>query len=195
MTDNPQIPLSEVTTYLQEFSHGDKNALDKLFPVIYDQLQHGAHRLRKQFFNLDTFNTTAIVHETYLKLIQSGSTDIKNRAHFFYIAARAMRQILVNASIRKKTLKRGENPRKMNLDEVDNQLELSDKTTEELLLLNDALKKLEIQDERQAQIVECRFFGGMSIEETAIVLEVSPATVKRSWSLAKAWLYTELSEQ
>lgn len=192
---SPQPTLSEITVYLEEFCKGDKAALDKLFPVVYKELQSGAHRLRKQFFNLDTFNTTAIVHETYLKLIQSGVSDIKNRAHFFFIAARAMRQILVNASLRKRTLKRGQNPQTLNVDDFENHMDLSDHTAENLLLLDDVLKKLEVQDERQASIVECRFFGGMSIEETGLVLNISPATVKRSWNMAKAWLYTELSEQ
>lgn len=195
MTHYNPVSVAEVTLFLEEFSRGNKKALDKLFPIVYEELQRGAHKLKQQFFNLDTFNTTAIVHETYLKLIQAGSVDVKSRAHFFHIAARAMRQILINASLRKQALKRGVNPKPLPVDELDNKLELSDRTAEDLLLLNDALKKLEIQDERQAQIVECRFFGGMTIEETALALNISPATVKRSWNLAKSWLYVVLSEQ
>ncbi len=194
LADN-SIPPADVTLYLKEFSQGNKQALDKLFPLVYNELQNGAHYLRQQFFNLDTFNTTAIVHEAYLKLMQSSASDIASRSHFFYIASMAMRQILINASLRKRALKRGENPRKIDLSDVENDLDVSDKTAEDLLLLNDALKKLEMQDERQAKIVECRFFGGMSIEETAIALNVSPSTVKRSWNLAKAWLFVELNEQ
>ncbi len=195
MTHHSTVSVAEVTLFLEEFSRGNKKALDKLFPIVYDELQRGAHKMKQQFFNLDTFNTTAIVHETYLKLIHAGSVDVKSRSHFFHIAARAMRQILINASLRKQALKRGVNPRPLPVDELDNKLELSDRTAEDLLLLNDALKKLEIQDERQAQIVECRFFGGMTIEETALALNISPATVKRSWNLAKSWLYVVLSEQ
>ena len=195
MTSGNSIPPADVTLYLKEFSKGNKQALDKLFPLVYNELQSGAHYLRQQFFNLDTFNTTAIVHEAYLKLMQSSTSDITNRAHFFYIASMAMRQILINASLRKRALKRGENPRKIDLSDLENDLDVSDKTAEDLLLLNDALKKLEMQDDRQAKIVECRFFGGMSIEETAIALNISPSTVKRSWNLAKAWLYIELNEQ
>ena len=195
MSEKNQISPSEITLYLEELSKGNKEALDKLYPLVYKELQRGAHRLKKQFFNLDTLNTTALVHETYLKLLQSGTTDLKNRAHFFYISARAMRQILINASLRKRTLKRGDNQKLLDLDELEERLVLSDRTSEDLLLLNDALKKLELQDERQAAIVECRFFGGMTIEETAIVLNISPATVKRSWSYAKAWLYVQLNEQ
>lgn len=195
MSEKNQISPSEITLYLEELSKGNKEALDKLYPLVYKELQSGAHRLKKQFYNLDTLNTTALVHETYLKLLQSGATDLKSRAHFFYISARAMRQILINASLRKRTLKRGDNQKLLDLDELEERLVLSDRTSEDLLLLNDALKKLELQDERQAAIVECRFFGGMTIEETAIVLNISPATVKRSWSYAKAWLYVQLNEQ
>lgn len=186
---------ADVTFYLREFSEGNKDALDKLFPIIYRELQSRAHLMRNQFFNLETYNTTAIVHETYLKLMHSSSLAIETRSHFLYVASMAMRQILLNASIRKRALKRGENPVRMDLDEIENNIDLSHKTAEDLLLLNDALKKLEMMDERQAHIVECRFFGGMSIEETAIALHLSPSTVKRSWNLAKAWLYTELIEQ
>ncbi len=195
MSENNHVNTAEVTVYLQEFSNGNKDALDKLYPLVYNELQKGAHRIKKQFYNLDTMNTTAIVHEAYLKLIQAGAADLKNRAHFFYISARAMRQILINASLRKQTLKRGSNPKVMHLDDLQEGIMLSDQTTEDLLLLNDALQKLELQDERQAAIVECRFFGGMTIEETALALNISPATVKRSWSYAKAWLYVELNEQ
>jgi len=189
------ISPSEITLHLKEFSQGNKQALDKLFPLVYSELQNGAHYIRQQFFNLDTFNTTDIVHEAYLKLLQTGSSDINSRSHFFYIASMAMRQILINASIRKRAIKRGENPEKLNLSDVENDMIVSDKTAEDLLMLNDALKKLEIQDERQAKIVECRFFGGMSIEETAVALNISSSSVKRSWNLAKAWLYVELNEQ
>jgi len=192
---NDSLTSEEVTLYLHQFSKGNKEALERLFPVVYKELQHGAHKLRQQFFNLDTFNTTAIVHEAYLKLMHSGGSSVENRSHFFHIASIAMRQILINASMRKRAIKRGENPQMVDLQSIDNRLEISDKTAEELLLLNDVLKKLEILDERQAQIVECRFFGGMSIEETAIALNISSSTVKRSWNMARAWLYTELSEQ
>jgi RNA polymerase sigma factor (TIGR02999 family) len=185
----------DVTLFLKDFSEGNKLALDKLFPIIYRELLSRAHLMRNQFFNLETYNTTAIVHETYLKLMHSSSSTIETRSHFLYVASIAMRQILLNASMRKRAQKRGENPRKLELDEIENNLDVSHKTAEDLLLLNDALKKLEIQDERQAKIVECRFFGGMSIEETAVALNISPSTVKRSWNLARAWLYVELNEQ
>lgn len=195
MDPNTPMTSEEITYYLQEYENGNKSALDRLFPLIYNELRKGARQLRFQFFNLDTMNTTALVHEAYIKLLQSGKTDFKNRAHFFFIASRAMRQILVNASLKKRALKRGGDQHDLPIDELNDRFELSDKTAEDLLLLNDALKKLEIQDERQANIVECRFFGGMTIEETATTLNISPASVKRSWSMAKAWLYIELNEQ
>ncbi|MFP4289623.1 MAG: sigma-70 family RNA polymerase sigma factor [Bacteroidales bacterium] len=195
MVYDNHLSSNEITQYLQDYDNGDKKALDKLFPLIYNELRKGAKQLRFQFFDMDTMNTTALVHEAYLKLIQSGKTDFKNRSHFFFIASRAMRQILVNASLRKRALKRGGNNHDLSIDDMENKFELSDKTAEDLLMLNDALKKLEIQDERQASIVECRFFGGMTIEETAATLDISPASVKRSWSMAKAWLYLELNEQ
>ena len=195
MPENQQISPSEITQCLNDFGKGNKDALDRLFPIVYNELRKSARRIRFQFYNLETFNTTAIVHETYIKLLQASTLDIKNRSHFFFITSKAMRQILVNASLRRRTIKRGENPRKLSIEDFDNDIWLSEKTSEDLILLNDALKKLEIQDERQASIVECRFFGGMSIEETGLSLNISPATVKRSWNLAKAWLYVELSEQ
>lgn len=195
MGSQHDISPSEVTYYLEAFDNGDKNALDKLFPVIYKELRKNARHLRFQFYNMDTMNTTALVHEAYLKLMQAGKGDFKNRAHFFFVASRAMRQILVNASLKKRTLKRGGDQQPVPVEQVEERLELSDKTAEDLLLLDDALKKLEMQDKRQAHIVECRFFGGMSIEETAASLDISPATVKRSWTMAKAWLYNELNEQ
>ncbi len=195
MGSQHDISPSEVTYYLEAFDNGDKNALDKLFPIIYKELRKNARHLRFQFYNMDTMNTTALVHEAYLKLMQAGKGDFKNRAHFFFVASRAMRQILVNASLKKRTLKRGGDQQPVPVEQVEERLELSDKTAEDLLLLDDALKKLEMQDKRQAHIVECRFFGGMSIEETAASLDISPATVKRSWTMAKAWLYNELNEQ
>ncbi|MFW5821528.1 MAG: ECF-type sigma factor, partial [Bacteroidota bacterium] len=118
----------------------------------------------------------------------------KSRSHFYYVASRAMRQILVNASLRKRTIKRGGTEKQLSLDDIKNSIQLSDHTAEEMLQINDALKKLESENRRQARIVECRFFGGMSVEETASALDISPATVKRSWNLAKTWLYTHIHQ-
>lgn len=194
MPDNNAVKEKDITVYLEEFSKGNKKAFNKLFPVVYRELRRNAHSLRFRFFDMETLNTTAIVHETYLKLLKSGSGNFKNRSHFYYIAAKAMRQILVNASLRKRSLRRGGDEKPLSLEEIKDYVQLSDQTSEELLLVNEALEKLEVRSDRQARIVECRFFGGMSIEETASALDISPATVKRSWNVAKTWLYTELNE-
>jgi RNA polymerase sigma factor (TIGR02999 family) len=184
---------NEITFFLEEFSRGNKKALDNLLPLVYEELCKNAHNLRFRFYNLDTLNTTAIVHETYLKLIRSGSVSFKSRAHFYFVAAKAMRQILVNASLRKRTLRKGGNEKTISLDVAGHDIQLSDQTSEELLVVNEALEKLENQNGRQARIVECRFFGGMSVEETASALDISPATVKRSWNTARTWLYTYMN--
>ncbi len=193
MTENKEVSENEITLYLEEFSRGDKNAFNKLFPFVYRELRQNAHNLRFQFFNMETLNTTAIVHETYLKIIRAGSATYKSRAHFCFVASKAMRQILVNASIKKRALRRGGSEKRVSFDDIHNSVHLSDQTAEELILVNDALEKLENENSRQARIVECRFFGGMSVEETASALDISPATVKRSWNLAKTWLYTHLN--
>jgi RNA polymerase sigma factor (TIGR02999 family) len=184
----------EITLYLEEFGRGNKNALDNLLPLVYEELCRNAHNLRFRFYNLDTLNTTAIVHETYLKLIRSGSLSFKSRAHFYFVASKAMRQILVNASLRKRALKNGGDEKTISLDDAGlPDIQLSEQTSEELLVVNEALEKLENQNNRHARIVECRFFGGMSVEETASALDISPATVKRSWNTARTWLYTYMN--
>ncbi len=192
MIDKNDISEKEITYFLEEFSKGDKKAFNKLFPLVYRELRKNAHKLRFRFFDLETLNTTAVVHETYLKILRSGSVNFKTRSHFYFVTSRAMRQILVNESLKKRTLSRGGNDKPLSLDEIKNHVQLSDQTSEELLLVNDALKKLENENDRQARIVECRFFGGMSVEETAVALDISPATVKRSWNVARTWLYNNL---
>ncbi len=195
MIENTKVSEKEITYFLEEFSKGDKKAFNKLFPLVYRELRKNAHNLRFRFFDLETLNTTAVVHETYLKILRSGSVNFKTRSHFYFVASRAMRQILVNASLKKRTLSRGGNDKPLSLDEIKNHVHLSDQTSEELLLVNDALKKLENENDRQARIVECRFFGGMSVEETAVALDISPATVKRSWNVARTWLYNQLKPE
>lgn len=194
MFENSEILKKDMTVYLKEFSKGNKKAFNKIFPLVYRELRKNAHSLRFEFFNMETLNTTSIVHETYLKLLNSGAGSFKSRSHFYYVASRAMRQILVNASLRKRTIKRGGTEKQLSLDDIKNSIQLSDHTAEEMLQINDALKKLESENRRQARIVECRFFGGMSVEETASALDISPATVKRSWNLAKTWLYTHIHQ-
>ena len=194
MAVNIDAERKNITVYLQEIGRGNKNALDKLLPVVYKELCKNAHNLRFRFYNIETLNTTAIVHETYIKLLRSGSGNYKNRAHFYFVASKAMRQILINASQRKRTLRRGGKEKHISIDDIHNDIQLSDQTSEELLVVNDALERLEDQSDRYARIVECRFFGGMSVEETAAALDISPATVKRSWSVARTWLYTFMKQ-
>ncbi|TVR72156.1 MAG: sigma-70 family RNA polymerase sigma factor [Marinilabiliales bacterium] len=195
MAETGNIDEREISYYLKEAGNGNNDALNKLVSIAYAELRENAHNLRVRFFDIDTLNTTAIVHETYLKLLRTGSGSFKNRSHFFFASAKAMRQILINASLKKRTLKRGGGTKQVALGTgSEASLQLSDQTSEQLLMINDALEKLEACNDRQARIVECRFFGGMSVEETAEVLQISPATVKRSWSMARSWLYTQYIE-
>ena len=184
----------EITQLLIKANNGDLCAYNKIFPVIYTELRHIAHRIRFQFFGIETLNTTAIVHEAYLKIINS-ETDWISRAHFYGVAGKAMRQILLNAARRKKTIKRGKEAEHVCFDEWEEKINLSDECSEELLQLNEILLELERKDKRQVKIVECRFFANMSIEETAAVLDISTATVKRSWQVTKAWIYSQLQIQ
>ncbi len=183
----------EITDLLIRANSGDLNAYNKIFPIIYSELRHIAHRIRFQFFGIDTLNTTAIVHEAYLKIIQS-ETDWESRAHFYGVAGKAMRQILLNAARRKNAIKRGKQAEHVCFEEWEEKINLSEECSDEILMLDEILLKLEEKDQRQVKIVECRFFANMSIEETATVLNISPATVKRSWQVTKAWLYTQIQQ-
>lgn len=183
----------EITDLLIRANNGDLYAYNKIFPIIYSELRHIAHRIRFQFFGIDTLNTTAIVHEAYLKIIQS-ETDWESRAHFYGVAGKAMRQILLNAARRKNAIKRGKQADHVCFNEWEEKINLTEECSDEILMLDEILLKLEEKDERQVKIVECRFFANMSIEETATVLNISPATVKRSWQVTKAWLYTQIQQ-
>ena len=179
----------ETTQLLEALVDGDHSAMDKLLPIVYDELRRLAH---KQLFNEradHTFNTTDLVHEAYLKLVKLDRIRWQNRAHFFAIAAQAMRNILVNYAVKRKAQKRGGGREKISLDEG---LMMSDQRAESVLALDEALTRLEALSPRQHHIVSYRFFGGLSIEETAEVLGISPATVKRDWNIARAWLNREL---
>jgi RNA polymerase sigma factor (TIGR02999 family) len=176
-------PLLEASTT------GAKDALDELFPLVYEELRKVAHRRLRAERAGHTLNTTALVHEAYVKLVGLERIEYRNRAHFFAIAARAMRQILVSYAIRRRTQKRGGEFTPVSLD---NAVEIAHESSGELLVLEDTLKRLEKVDRRQSQVVECKFFGGMSNEETAAALGISPATVKREWATARAWLNREV---
>ena len=163
--------------------------MDELVPLLYDELRRIAHyRLRAEQTG-HTLETTGLVHEAYLRLAGSEHLDLADRAHLLAVAAQAMRHVLIDSAVRRKAGKRGGGRATVSLDEVP----LVDAArSEELLALDDALTRLGAIDARQARVVECRFFGGMSIEDTAAALELSPATVKRDWAVARAWLNREL---
>lgn len=182
----------QITRLLQQLRRGDRAALDRLLPLVYDELRRIAHRQRSYPREDRTLDTTALVHEAYLKLIEPAGLDSTDRAHFFAIAARAMRQVLIDRARKRGTLKRGGKWRRVPLDgaaiAVDEQADM-------LLALDDALGRLAALDERLSRIVECRFFGGMTEQETAQALAVSERTVRRGWLKARLWLYGELVEE
>lgn len=182
----------DVTRMLVDWSHGDQEALDRLMPLVYDELRRVAKRILRGESSGHTLQATALVNEAYLKLIQQHEVEWQNRAHFFAIAARLMRRILVDHARNHQASKRGGAARKLSLDEA---LGVPAAQAVDLIALEDALTELARLDPEQSRLVELRFFGGLTIEEVAEVLGVSPATVKREWNMAKAWLYRELSNQ
>jgi RNA polymerase sigma factor (TIGR02999 family) len=180
---------SEVTQLLQELSvHGDnREALDRLLPIVYNELR----RLAGSFLQREhavSIQTTELVHEAYFKLTDQRKVDWENRGQFFAIAAQAMRRILIDAARQRKSLKRG--VEKVSLDEA---LTVSAEQNQNLLELDQALSELESFDAQQCRVVELRYFAGLTIEETAEVLKISPATVKREWTIARAWLYQKIN--
>lgn len=178
---------NEVTRLLQDWSDGSREALDRLLPLVYAELRRLAHSYLKHERPGHTLQTTALVHEAYLKLIDQRSVNWQNRAQFFALSAQAMRRILIDSARRHTAVKRGSGGTKISLDEAAN---VSGETANEsLLALDMALQELEKVDAEQSRIVELRYFGGLTIEETAEVLKTSPATVKREWTMARAWLY------
>ena len=183
---------SEVTQLLKGWSEGDPEALERLLPLVYQELKHMADRYLRRERSDHTLQATALVHEAYLKLIDQRNVRWQNRAHFFGIAAQAMRRILVDHARDRQAEKRGGGSVKLSLDD---ELDLSDKRASELIALDDALTTLAEMDPQKCRIVELRFFGGLSIEETAEVLDIGSATVIRQWRLAKAWLYGEINRQ
>ncbi len=180
-----------VTRLLHRVHEGDRQALDELLPLIYDELHALAHRQRRRRGGSETLNTTALVHEAYLKMVRSEDARWEDRTHFFRVAATAMRQILVDYALRQKAAKRGGGERPVSLDEA---FFLPEEKAEEVIALNEALSRLAELDERQAHIVELRYFVGFTIPETAEALGISPATVKREWTVARAWLHREIGE-
>lgn len=187
-----------VTGALARMREGaDPGALDELLPLVYDELRVLARRQRRRAGGAETLNTTGLVHEVYLKLVGASSIDATGRAHFFALAARAMRQVLSNYARAGRTRKRGRGQAPLTLDSSSNLLAgagpgAGSDHGDTLVALDDALTGLEARSARQSRVVECRFYGGMSIPETALALGISEATVKRDWAVAQAWLYQAL---
>lgn len=185
-----------VTRLLEELRSGNRAAFAELLPLAYDELHAIAARQRQRWIGDETLNTTALVHEAYLRLVDQSSPNWSSHPHFLAVAATAMRQILLDYAKRKQAEKRGGGRPPVPLHEVEESLPVSDDTMEAgsnlLLALDASLRHLEEHDPRQSRIVECRFFGGLSIQETADALGISPATVSRGWSMAQAWLYQDL---
>ncbi len=179
----------EVTQLLLAWSRGDRAALDQLMPLVYDELRRLAkYHMRRERAG-QTLQTTALIHEAYLRLIDANQAPLENRRHFFAAASRLMRQVLVDLARERGSRKRGGAAYRVSLDEV---MVVSPQRDEGLLALDEALGALAVMDARKSQMVELRFFGGLSVEETAEALNVSVETVHRDWRLAKSWLLRKL---
>lgn len=181
----------DLTLLLSEVSRGNKTAINEIFPIVYNELRKIASKYLFREYGERTIQTTELVHEAYLKIIGGENISFENKSHFFGIAANAMRQLLVDLARKRNAEKRGGSHTRISL--VDGLL-ISTEHDEKILELDDALKKLSEVDERLSKIVELRFFAGLNVEETANVLDCSASTVKREWSLARAWLFRELGE-
>ena len=183
-------PTNEITELLQKWSDGDAVALEELTPVIYAEL----HRIAKRYMNRErdghTLQTTALVNEAYMRLIDWKTAKWENRAHFFGVSAQLMRRILVDFARKRPKVSADEAARHVSLEEA---FTVTTEKDADLVALDEALNELAKFDERKAKIVELKFFGGLSVEETAEVIKVAPITVMREWQKAKAWLYRELS--
>jgi RNA polymerase sigma factor (TIGR02999 family) len=179
-----------VTTLLRKWSEGDETALDELTPLVYGELRRLAHQHMRHEKPGHVLQTSALINEAYLRLIEEREIKWESRRHFFGIATRLMRRILVDDARRRHFLKRGGTQVQVSLDDA---LSVSQEQASNVIALDEALQSLELKDKRKSQIVELRFFGGLSVEETAEVLQVSPGTVMREWTFARAWLKDEMS--
>ncbi len=180
---------SEVAKLLLAWSGGDQRAFEKLAPIVYDELRRLAHRYMRRERLGHSLQSTALLHEAYIRLVDYQRMDWQGRAHFFSVAAQAMRRILVEHA-RRKNQKRGGGVQRISLDDA---AEVGTGRSRDLVALDEAMNALARVDARKSKVVEMRFFGGLSVEETAEVLKVSAITVKRDWSSAKLWLYRELA--
>ena len=185
----PALP-QEITQLLMNWSQGDKAALDQLVPLVYPELRRLARRHMDREDPAHTLQTSALINEAYLKLVDQQNVKWQNRAHFFAVAAQVMRHILVDRARTRNYAKRGGGAPKLPLDEA---AALTEQRAGELIALDDALRELATLDERKSQIIELRFFGGLSLEETAEVMNISPSTVQREWRAAKARLHRTMT--
>src|SRR6266480_5903911 len=187
--DTPSVSQQRVTELLTHWSRGDDAALAELTPLVYEELRHLAHHFMGGQRPDHTLQTTALVSEAYLRLADQTNPRWQNRAHFFAVAARAMRQILVSYARSQRAEKRGGGALKIELDEA---ALVSPEESKQIVELHEALEQLSALDSRKAQVVELKYFGGLNYDEIAEVLKVSRITVRRDWEFAKVWLYTEL---
>lgn len=181
--------VREVTQLLRAWSEGDQQALEKLTPLVYQELHRRAHRQMARERSGHILQTTALVNEIYVRLIDLRGVSWRDRAHFFALSSRLIRRVLVDAARARASLKRGAGAPHLEYDET---LVVSTEPRTDVMALDEALTALAAIDQRKSEVVELRFFGGLGIEETAEVLKISPETVKRDWKLAKAWLRREL---
>ena len=179
----------DITGLLLDWGNGDKAALDQVIPLVYQELRRLAHRQMRRERAGDTFQTTALVNEAYMRLVDYKRMRPRDRSHFLGIAAQAMRRILIERARSRRSVKRGSGGERVSLEQI---ADVSADRAAELIALDDALTNLATIDPRKAQIVELKYFGGLTIEETAEVLEVSTPTVERDWQMAKIWLHREL---
>lgn len=188
-----------ITRLLQDYDREDPQATHQLFEHVYDELYRIARGRRHDWRGNETLNTTAILHEAYLKLVDQSVIEWRSRNHFFAAASKAMRHILMNYARDQNRQKRGGDQQRVSFEQLhlaaSGEISLSGDHSEALLMLDKALERLEKENERLSEIVECRFFGGMTIEETAVSLGVSPSTVKRGWNTAQLWLYREMQKE
>jgi RNA polymerase sigma factor (TIGR02999 family) len=185
-----ELTSSDVTRLIVAAQGGSKEAIETLIPLVYQELRRIASACLRREFNNKTIHTTDLVHEAFLKLVGSTEVTWENRAHFFGIAANSMREILVDYARHKGAVKRGGAYTRVTMDDA---LMVSADSMEDLLQLDDALRRLEQVDSRLSRMVELRFFAGLTIEETAQVLSLSPRTVKRDWEFARSWLYRAMT--
>jgi RNA polymerase sigma factor (TIGR02999 family) len=193
----PITPASdEITAMLHDWSNGNREVLDDLVPLVYRELRRQAHRYLRSERPDHTLQTTALINEAFLRLVEQKDARWESRAHFFGLAANMMRRILVDYARKKHRVKRGGKETELPLEDAFSvPADAADETTKiDLILLDEALKKLAEKDEQQARIVELRYFSGLTVEETAKVLRVSSMTVKRDWNVAKAWLRRRITQ-